>query len=64
MEAAGLATLEQVLTCFPRSLIASQPGRLPEEADEDAVVTLVARVRKAPVSRHLKWAKSSAAAVL
>jgi hypothetical protein len=50
MEAAGLSTLEQVLACFPRSLIASQPGRLPEEADEDAVVTLVARVQKGPVS--------------
>jgi hypothetical protein len=49
LEAAGVATLGQLLDCFPSRLITSLPGRLPQEGDTDPVVTLAARTAKKPV---------------
>lgn len=45
----GVGTLGQLLDCYPSRLLTSEPGRLPEESDEDPVVTLAARCIKGPV---------------
>lgn len=46
-----MGTLGQLLECYPTRLLTSQPGRLPQEGDTDAVVTLAVRLKRTPV-RH------------
>lgn len=49
LEEAGISTLGQLLEVYPRRLITSQPGRLPEPADADPVATLAVRLVGQPV---------------
>lgn len=55
LESGKVGTLGQLLECFPSRLLTSQPGRLPEEEDVDAVVTLAVRLRRAPVRGRSKF---------
>ncbi|EFN54917.1 hypothetical protein CHLNCDRAFT_134628 [Chlorella variabilis] len=48
LQSVGVGTLGQLLDCYPSRLLTSEPGRLPEESDEDPVVTLAARCIKGP----------------
>lgn len=49
LESSKVGTLGQLLECYPSRLLTSQPGKLPEEDQSEAVVTLAVRLRKAPL---------------
>lgn len=62
LEAAGIASLGQLLELYPRRQITSLPGRLPEPDDADPTVTLAVRRTKRPVSVAREWLLLRAAA--